>query len=95
MFGLIAGAFFSLLSSIGILAGQGRGPEAMLFGAAAIVVLPLVYGFVGFIGGALAAVIYNLAAMVVGGIELSVAVDVSDQPVAGIGPGGDSPFIME
>ncbi|MBK7643659.1 MAG: hypothetical protein IPJ19_11540 [Planctomycetes bacterium] len=36
----------------------------------AIVFLPLLYGFLGFLSGVLGAALYNLLAPIVGGIEL-------------------------
>jgi hypothetical protein len=44
-----------------------------LFGVGSILLLPLFYGALGFIGGAISAFVYNLVAGVVGGIELEVA----------------------
>lgn len=74
--GLIAGLFISLLSLIGAaaaLGGQhGGGAMGALFGVGSIVLLPLFYGVLGFIGGAISAFIYNLVAGVVGGIEIEV-----------------------
>jgi hypothetical protein len=61
-FGLVMG---SLMPS-----DQGGGLAGLLFGAGAIIVLPLFYGCVSFISGAIMAVIYNLAAGWVGGIEV-------------------------
>ena len=73
--GLIAGAFFSLLSVLGAAAGAqgGAGAEAMLpmvFGFAAVILLPIFYGIMGFIGGIIGAFVYNILASMVGGIEI-------------------------
>jgi hypothetical protein len=75
--GLIGGAFFSLVSLLGasIPSDPGRpnpGAGLLVFGAAAIIVFPIIYGILGFIGGIISGAIYNLAASVVGGIELDV-----------------------
>ena len=43
----------------------------LLFGVGAIVLLPLFYGLMGFIGGALGAFFFNLAARAFGGIEMT------------------------
>ena len=59
--GLIAGLFFALAGSTFL--GVG-------FGFAAIIILPLFYGIMGFIGGAIFAAIYNFIASKVGGIVL-------------------------
>lgn len=49
--------------------------QAGLFGAmgiAALIVLPIMYGVIGFIAGAIGGALYNLVAGVVGGIEIEV-----------------------
>ncbi|MEO0534817.1 MAG: hypothetical protein AAF215_13245 [Cyanobacteria bacterium P01_A01_bin.123] len=67
--GLIAGVFFALFSVIGGLAADS--PIAAIGGGiGAIIFVPVFYGVLGFIGGLLTAVIYNLAASSVGGIEM-------------------------
>jgi hypothetical protein len=73
--GLLAGAMFSLFGLIAgsIAAGadeSGGALAGMLFGVGAIIVLPIFYGVLGFIGGAIGAFIYNMAAGWVGGLEI-------------------------
>jgi hypothetical protein len=51
-----------------------------LFSGAAIVVLPVLYGALGFIGGVISAALYNVIASVAGGIELEL--DQTGQPPA-------------
>ncbi len=69
--GLIFGGIFSFVSVLGAAAGSGRGGAGgLLFGVGAVIILPIFYGIVGFIGGALTAVLYNLIAHVAGGLEL-------------------------
>jgi hypothetical protein len=79
MMGLIFGAIVSLIAIVGGLAGmasqQGGGGEAlfgMLFGAGAVIALPLFYGALGFVTTFLAALLYNAVAGMVGGVELEV-----------------------
>jgi hypothetical protein len=71
--GLIFGAFMSLFSLVGAIAAQqqhqGGEIAALAFGVGSIVVLPIFYGIMGFVGGLISAFIYNLVAGVVGGIE--------------------------
>ncbi|MFT3806786.1 hypothetical protein [Arenimonas sp.] len=79
--GLLVGAIFGLVSMVGGMAGlaaqegaegaAGAGFMAGL-GLAAVVIFPIMYGLMGFIGGLLSAVFYNLAARFVGGVELDV-----------------------
>lgn len=77
--GLVAGLVFSFFALLGTAFGaafqETTGPEAFfgaIFGVGAVVLLPLLYGFMGFLGGLLSAALYNLAARIVGGLELDV-----------------------
>ncbi|NOY43427.1 MAG: hypothetical protein GXP26_16530 [Planctomycetes bacterium] len=72
--GLIFGGIFSLISLVGV-AGAAQGADGvapMLFGLGAIIILPVMYGIMGFIGGIIGAALYNVVASVVGGIELEI-----------------------
>jgi transmembrane protein DUF3566 len=74
LLGLVEGAFFSaMFSSIpfGSVPNMPRflGP---IFGGMAIVFFPILFGVIGAIFGALGAVIYNVSARFVGGIEVEV-----------------------
>lgn len=77
-FGLIIGAILALLSLIGagVVASEGQGGfEALLpifFGVGAVIILPLFYGLMTFLVGMLIAVVYNLVARLVGGLELEL-----------------------
>jgi hypothetical protein len=81
--GLLIGGFVSLfaLAAGGGPGGRG-GPEAVVMGAGAVVMLPLIYGVIGFIGGLISAFIYNVIAGLAGGIEVEL-VDPAD-----VGRGG-------
>ena len=77
--GLLIGAVFALISTLGGMAGAMRESGAGAFGSAglgavfgvgAIIILPLFYGVMGLIGGAIGALLYNLFAGMFGGIEL-------------------------
>jgi hypothetical protein len=73
--GLIAGCLVSLLALAGGFAGaaadaDGAGPMAALFGVGAIIFLPIFYGVLGFIGSLIMAWLFNVAAGLVGGIEV-------------------------
>jgi hypothetical protein len=76
--GLFFGGLLSLISLMGAAAGRAAGQDsqgavAMLFGVGAVIILPIVYGCLGFIGGLIMAPIYNLVAKVVGGVELELS----------------------
>jgi hypothetical protein len=72
--GLILGAFMSLFAVGGALfmPEEGAGVFGAIFGVAAIVVLPIFYGVLGFVGTFIGALIFNAAAGLTGGIELEV-----------------------
>jgi hypothetical protein len=77
--GMIAGLIISLVSVLGFAIGSVAAPDqlgnmvGLLFGVGAVVFIPLVYGALGFVGGLIAALIYNWVARVVGGVEIEVA----------------------
>ena len=75
LLGLIVGA---LVSAVAI-AGGAMAPEGleggaigMIFGAAAIVILPVFYGCMGFVMTLLMTALFNLAAGWTGGVEVDV-----------------------
>lgn len=81
IYGAISGAFglvFGFLLAFASLVGAGFSDTtegaflAPVFGVGAIIILPIVYGVMGLIGGAIAAVLYNVFAGMVGGVRLDV-----------------------
>jgi hypothetical protein len=75
--GLLIGACLTLfITTLGSLIPQEEqqmsGFVGMLFGAGAIVILPIFYGVLGFVGGAIIAFVYNFIAGWTGGIEIEV-----------------------
>lgn len=68
LIGLIVGLIFSLVALVGAAIG-GSGSSA-LFGIGAVIILPIFYGGLGFVGGALTAWLYNLIASRIGGLEV-------------------------
>lgn len=72
--GLLLGGLFTLFAVIGFSgSGEGGGQFAFLFGVGAIIIFPLMYGFIGFVGGIISAALYNLLSSVVGGIEIEMS----------------------
>lgn len=57
---------------IGSLAGAGKSPFAGIFGMVFAILMPVLYGVLGFIAGAIGALLYNLFAKWVGGFEVEV-----------------------
>ncbi|MGH9937107.1 MAG: hypothetical protein ACREAM_12720 [Blastocatellia bacterium] len=73
LLGLLLGGILSLLSLAGAVAsGLDEGIAGVLFGVGAVVIVPLFYGGVGFIGGIIMAALYNLVASFIGGIEVEL-----------------------
>ena len=62
----------------------------LLIGVGAIVFMPVMYGLMGFLGGALMAFIFNLTAGVFGGIEMtfvnSAVPPITPSPASGVNP---------
>src|SRR6187549_2250017 len=69
--GLIFAAMFSMIPAMAP-TGTDQIPSwiAPMFGLGSIVIMPIMYGIMGFIGGAIGTVIYNLLAGAIGGLEL-------------------------
>lgn len=81
--GLLVGACFALISLLGagaMMAAQNDtgsgglgGVFGAVFGVGAIILLPLLYGILGFVGGLITALLYNLVAGIVGGLEVDAS----------------------
>ena len=68
---MLAGAFMSSFAPRGDSALAG-GVSSVVFGLIMMVTIPVVYGILAFIGGAIGALIYNVAAGIVGGIKFEL-----------------------
>ena len=73
--------FFLFLTFVAPMSGAPMGPGDWMFGPVFVLMMPLIYGIVGFIGSALAAAVFNLIAMMVGGLD----VELEPRDVDGIG----------
>ena len=76
--GLVFGAVFATFAAFGAAIGASASGSAepfigLLFGGAAVIVLPLFYGALGFLLGLFAASLFNLASRLMGGLEIEVA----------------------
>ena len=78
--GLLFGACISLFSLVlgGLAASSSDEPVfgaflGMLFGAGAIIIMPIVYGIIGFISGLIYAFFFNLAAKFTGGLVVDAS----------------------
>jgi len=72
--GVLIGAVFSLAAMAGAFAAAGTdaGPFPMIVGTSAIVIVPVFYACLGFIGALITATLYNVLASSVGGVEIDV-----------------------
>jgi hypothetical protein len=71
--GLIAGVFCSLIALAGVsFAPHAHLPFAPAIGLFAVILCPIVYGIIGGIAAVIGALLYNLAASWVGGVEVEI-----------------------
>lgn len=70
--GLIVGALLSLVALAGSMAlpTEEAGIWGTVFGAASIILLPLLYGAFGFVATLIGAALFNVAAGLTGGVEI-------------------------
>ena len=68
LMGLILGALFAVLSLFGFNADE----TGLFFGTASIIIFPILYGIMGFVGGLITAFFYNLVASKIGGLEVEI-----------------------
>lgn len=76
--GLFFGGILTLFSVMGAAFGSAAGRDsqgvaAMLFGVGAVIILPIIYGCIGFVGGLITAPLYNLVAKIMGGLEIELS----------------------
>ena len=72
--GLIIGGVFSLFAMAGGFVSDAPEFEsfAPIFGVTAVIVFPILYGCMGFVATLIMAWLYNVAAGIVGGVELDI-----------------------
>src|SRR5215207_8919381 len=78
--GLIVGVIYGLIFMVvggAMMAGGGRdagmaGGSSLVIGLVMMIAIPVMYGFIGFIFGIIGSLVYNVAAGVVGGLELEL-----------------------
>ncbi|MGC1370729.1 MAG: hypothetical protein WA824_01205, partial [Candidatus Sulfotelmatobacter sp.] len=72
--GLVFAPFFLLIGLLGTLAGQHKTPFTGAFGIFVALLMPILYGLMGFLMGAIGGGLYNLFAKLVGGFEVELEV---------------------
>ena len=72
--GLIFGGIFSLIALAGGFASDTEGAAGVgaIVGVGAVVAFPILYGLIGFVATLIGAWLYNVAAGVVGGVEVDI-----------------------
>lgn len=71
-YGLFVIGFSLLGASVGGRGGLALGGGGVVVGILVMIGLPIFYGVIGFVAGAIGALLYNLFAGMVGGIEIEV-----------------------
>jgi len=79
--GLLLMPFFLLFGLLGTLAQRDHVPFAGLIGIILAILLPIAYGSMGFVIGAISAWLYNLLSQWAGGVELEL-IQQPDGPIA-------------
>jgi hypothetical protein len=77
VFGFIAGLFMAAIGMAffgfaGMAGTEIPRAASIFFGVAAIIVVPIVYAILGFIGGIIVAFIYNVLAGWIGGVKIEL-----------------------
>lgn len=71
-YGLFIMFFGMAMMNMGNRDGLAAGGGGIVIGLVVMIGLPIFYGLIGFVAGAISALIYNLFAGMVGGIEIEV-----------------------
>ena len=74
LIGLIVGGILSLVAMAGGFASEEAGAAGLgaVIGVGAVIILPIMYGLMGFVATLIAAWLYNVAAGLVGGVEVDI-----------------------
>lgn len=70
--GLIVGGLFTMISLAGFAASRSKdgGLMALALGVGSVIVIPIFYGVLGFVVGVIMAALYNLVALMFGGVRM-------------------------
>ena len=71
-YGLFIMFFGAMMMGTGERAGFAAGGGSIVIGLVVMIGLPIFYGLIGFVAGAISALVYNLFAGMIGGIEIEV-----------------------
>ena len=72
--GLLIGGVFSMAAMAGAFASETAGAAGIgaIMGVGAVIAFPILYGLMGFVATLIAAWLYNVAAGIVGGVEVDI-----------------------
>jgi hypothetical protein len=68
--GLLFGGFISLFAMAGSATGASDSPFGAIFGVAAVILLPIAYGCLGFLATLLMSWLFNIVVGITGGVEV-------------------------
>ena len=71
-YGLFVMVFGAAMMGTGERAGLAAGGGGIVIGLLVMIGLPIFYGLIGFVFGAIGALVYNIFAGIVGGVEIEV-----------------------
>jgi len=71
-YGLFIMVFGAAMMGTGERAGLAAGGGGIVIGLLVMIGLPIFYGLIGFVFGAIGALVYNIFAGIVGGVEIEV-----------------------
>lgn len=72
VYALLSLLFVPFFLFVSLMPGAGGMHDEWMLGPAFVLLLPLIYAVFGFIGTALGALVYNLVAMMMGGLEIDL-----------------------
>ena len=87
--GILFGVFFVLIGIAGLAAAPGRQKFGMIGFLVIAALSPFIYGALGFVIGAVGALLYNWIASAVGGIEM----ELQAVPIAYVAPPPPAPIV--
>lgn len=72
LLGAIIAVFMGIFAFVGAVSGGNGTATAAVPAVGMMIFMPLIYGLIGFMGGVILALLYNLVARFVGGVEFEV-----------------------
>jgi len=70
--GLIIGLVLGMAALFGMTFGEGAPLLGIFLGVGAVIIMPIFYGMIGFIGGLIVGFLFNIVAGMTGGLEIGL-----------------------